>query len=72
MLPLAQAGLAGSFVTWAVVVVVVLAVVALVYLAAKQMGVPIPPFVVQVFWILFAAVIVIAAILFLARVARIA
>ncbi len=69
MFSIAQVGLGGSFVSWALIIVVVLAVVALVYVAAQQMGIAIPPFVVNVFWIVFAAVVVIAAILFLARVA---
>lgn len=45
-------------------VVIVAACVALVYVAMRQFGVAIPPWVVQVFWILVVAVVVIFAIRF--------
>lgn len=45
-----------------IAVVVIAACVALVYVALKQFGVTIPPWVVQVFWIVVVAFVVIAAI----------
>ena len=48
----------------AIAVVIIAAVVALVYVALRQFGIQIPPWVVQVFWILVVAIVVIAAIRF--------
>lgn len=46
----------------AILIVVIAAVVALVYVALRQFGVAIPPWVVTVFWILVVAFVVIVAI----------
>jgi hypothetical protein len=46
----------------AIAVVIIAAVVALVYVALRQFGITIPPWVVQVFWIIVVAFVVIAAI----------
>ena len=51
-----------TFVQLAILVVVVAAVVALVYVALRQFGVQIPPWVIQVFWIIVVAFVVILAI----------
>lgn len=68
---LAQAAMGAgySFIQIAVLIVVIAAVVGLVYVALRQFGVQIPGFVVQIFWILLCAVLVIAAILFIGRMA---
>lgn len=50
----------------AIAVVLVAAVCALVFVALRQFGIAIPDWVVQVFWILVVAMVVIAAIRFLA------
>lgn len=68
MLPLAltfPGGIGGL----AVMVILVAAVVAIVFVACRQMGVAIPAWVIQIFWILIVAVVCIAAIKFLLGVA---
>ena len=52
----------GGIAGLAIAVIIVAAVVAIVFVACKQMGVAIPAWVVQVFWILVVAVVCIAAI----------
>lgn len=66
---LAQAFFGGSLVHWAVFIVLAVAIAALVMLAVRSMGVNVPPFVSQALWIVVIAVVVIVAILFLARLA---
>lgn len=51
-----------SFGEMAIAVVIVAAVVALVWVALRQFGVGIPAWVIQVFWILVVAFVVILAI----------
>jgi len=46
----------------AIYIVIVAAVVALVYVALRQFGITIPPWVVTVFWILVVAFVIIFAI----------
>lgn len=67
--PPAQAVLASGFVGWAIAIVLIAAVVALVVLALRQFGIVIPGFVVTAFWICVTAVVIILAILFVARIA---
>lgn len=50
----------------AIYIVIILALVALIYVAAKAMGIPIPNWVVQVVSIIIIAVVIIAAMKFLA------
>lgn len=50
---------------WAIAIVIVAAMVALVYVALKQFGIAIPQWVQTVFWILVAAVVIVGAIRFL-------
>lgn len=50
---------------WAIAIVIVIAVVALVYAYCQWAGVTIPSIVVKCFWIVLGAVVVIAAIRFL-------
>jgi hypothetical protein len=45
-----------------VAIVVIAAAIALVYVALRQFGISIPPWLIQVFWILVVAVVVIFAI----------
>jgi hypothetical protein len=67
MLPiLAQVGLAGfGLVHWAIMIIIVLAVVAIVVVFLRQTGLTIPPFIITILWIVLAAVICIAAIKFI-------
>lgn len=60
---LAQA--AGGLVHWIVIAIVVVAVVAIFYVAMKAMGMQPPPWVIQIFWIVVIAVVAIVAIKFL-------
>jgi hypothetical protein len=63
---LAQAALGGySMVQLGVIVIVVAAVIGIVYVILRQMGVMIPPFIVQIMWILLAAFVGILALYFL-------
>jgi hypothetical protein len=49
----------------AIAAIIVAAVVGIVYVAFRQMGVAIPPWVIQVVWILIVAIVCILAIKFL-------
>ena len=51
-----------------IVIVIVAACVALVYVALRQFGIGIPPWVIQVFWIVVVTIVVILAIRFVAGV----
>jgi hypothetical protein len=62
MTPIAQIVAGYSLGQLAIAVVIIAAVVALVYVALRQFGITIPPWVVQVFWIIVVAFVVIAAI----------
>ena len=64
IIPLAVgAGLATwSLVDIAIAVVIIAAVVALVYVALRQFGVTIPPWFLNVIWIVIVAIVVIVAI----------
>jgi hypothetical protein len=53
---------AWSFGEMAIAIVILAAVVALVFVALRQFGIQIPAFVVQCFWIVLCAVVVIFAI----------
>ena len=65
MMLLAQLG-GYSIVQLAIIVVVIAAIVALVYIALRKFGVAIPDWVVQVFWVCIVALVIIAAIKFVA------
>ena len=56
----------GGLAQIAIFIVVIAAIVALVYIALRKFGVSIPDWVVQVFWILVVAVVIIIAIKFVA------
>jgi hypothetical protein len=62
---LAQIGASYSLAHILIAVVIIAACVALVYIALNQFGIAIPGWVVQVFWIVVVAVVIIAAIRFL-------
>ena len=55
-----------GLVHWGILIIVVAAVIGIVMIFLRQAGVTIPPFIVQVLWIVLAAVICIAAIKFIA------
>lgn len=46
-------------------IVIIAACVALLYIALRQFGITIPPWIVQVFWIIIVALVVVWAIRFL-------
>ena len=48
----------------AIAIIVIIAVVAILWVFIKQSGVPIPGWLIQVFWIVLAAIVCIAAIKF--------
>lgn len=58
----AQVAAGYSLASIAIMIVIIAAVVALVYIALRQFGISIPPWVVQVFWVLVVAFVVIMAI----------
>lgn len=62
---LAQIAASYSLAHILIAVVVIAACIALVYIAVQQMGVAIPAWIVQVFWILVVACVIIFAIRFL-------
>jgi hypothetical protein len=55
----------GGIAGLAIWIILVAAIAAIVFIACKAMGVAIPPWVVQVFWVLVIAVVCIVAIKFL-------
>ncbi len=59
---IAQAGFPLSVGHIAIMVVVVAAIVALVYIALNQFGIAIPPWVVSAFWVLVVAFCIVFAI----------
>jgi len=52
-------------VSLAINVIIVAAVIALVFIALRQFNLTIPPWVVQVFWVIIVAIVIIFAIKFL-------
>lgn len=66
MLPLIAVNVAGfTIVNWIVLAIIVLACIGIALAAARQFQIPIPPFVIQVFWICVVAFLAIVAIKFL-------
>jgi hypothetical protein len=53
----AQHALAGSVGYYAVLAIVVAAIVGVVYVVLSRAGVTVPPFVVTIFWIVVAAIV---------------
>ncbi len=52
----------GEFV---IAIIIVAAIIAVLFIALRQFGITIPPWVIQVFWVLVAAVVCILAVRFL-------
>jgi hypothetical protein len=67
LLLLAQAGVAATLVDWIVVIIVLAGIVGIAYVVAQQAGLVVPPFLVQILWIVLAVVVAVVAITFLAR-----
>lgn len=65
MIELLAIAIPGGIAGMAIWVIIIAAVIAIVYIACRQMGVDIPAWVVQVFWVLVVAVVCIFAIRFL-------
>lgn len=55
-----------NFSDWAVLIVILGAIIGLVLIAIKQFGLTIPSWAIQVFWLVVAAVVIIVAIRFVA------
>ena len=55
-----------GLIQWAIFIVIIAAIVAVVFVALKQFGIAIPGWVITIFWILVVAVVCIGAIRFLA------
>lgn len=55
-----------GLVQWAIAIVIIAAIVALVYIALRQFGIAIPAWVVQAFWIVVVAIVIIGLIRFVA------
>lgn len=66
MIPFAQAFTAQSLVQWVIIAVVIVGVIGIALVVARQAGVTIPSFVITILWIVFACVIGIIAIRFIA------
>ena len=62
---LAQGGAAGTIGHWAMLIILIAAIVGVVFVITRACGVSIPEWVVHVFWILLAAFVGILAIKFL-------
>ena len=54
-----------SLVQIAIAIVIIAAIVALVTIALRQFGVAIPPWVIQVFWVIVVTIVIILAIRFI-------
>jgi len=65
----AQAMVSGTIVYYAIAIILIAAVIGVVFVITRQMGVTIPPFIITILWIVLAAVIGILAIKFLAGLA---
>ena len=55
-----------GFVDFLVLIVIIAACVAIMYVALRQFGIAIPPWVIQIFWIVVVACVAIFAIRFVA------
>jgi hypothetical protein len=62
----AQAGMAASIAHWIVILIVVGGIIGIGFIIIRQAGINIPPFVIQIFWIVLACVVGVIAIKFLA------
>lgn len=63
---LAQA-MNGGLVYWAKIIILIGAIIGIVYVILRQMGVAIPPFLITVLWIVLAAIVGLVAINFIAQ-----
>lgn len=53
---------AWGIVEWVIAIIIIAAVIGIMFVALRQFGVSIPPFVVQIFWIVVCAAVAIVAI----------
>jgi hypothetical protein len=55
-------GLAGlSFIQWVMLIIAVAGVIAILYIALRQLGITIPPWLIQVFWVVVVVVVCMGA-----------
>jgi hypothetical protein len=60
---LSQVGFGGFTVAhWAIIIIIIAAVIAVMYVGLNKMGVAIPDWVIKIFWILVVAIVCIIAI----------
>lgn len=64
---IAQAGVAVSVVHYIVIAMIIAGVIGIAFVVARQAGVVVPAFIVQILWIILAVVIGVMAISFLAQ-----
>lgn len=50
---------------WAIAIIVLAGIIGIVMVVTKQMGVPIPPFIIKILWIILAVIIGVLAVKFL-------
>lgn len=61
----AQAGLAGTIGHWLIIGLVVAAIIGIAYIVLRQTGVAVPPWAIQILWIVVAVFVGVIAIRFL-------
>lgn len=67
LLLFAQGGLApAGIVQWVIILIVLAGVIGVAFIVTRQAGITIPPFVIQIFWVLLACIIGVVAIRYLA------
>lgn len=64
---IAQAGLAPSIVHYVIVAIIIAGVIGIGFIVARQAGIVVPAFIVQILWIIAAVVIGVMAISFIAQ-----
>lgn len=63
---LAQSALGSTVAHWLVIAIIIAGCIGIAYVVAKAAGIPIPPWVITILWIVLAVVIGVVAIKFLA------
>lgn len=64
---IAQVGAAASIVHYVIISIIIAGVIGIGFIVARQAGIVIPPFVIQILWIILAVVIGVMAISFIAQ-----
>lgn len=64
---IAQSGLAPSIVHYVIIAIIIAGVIGIGFIVARQAGIVVPAFIVQILWIIMAVVIGVMAISFIAQ-----